>query len=179
MALAGAVRNGNGTITIPGIAADANGVITVPALLLERLGNQDATISMQVTGLAANSTFTSTAYVRPYAPAPEGVYVQVFDANGVALNQPTTRIDGPGMRATIDDGTVGASPSADGGFAARWVRDADGDGEGDGIVVQRFGADGALIGTATTIDGLPQQLFDSDDAGFDIAALDNGGYAVS
>jgi hypothetical protein len=149
-------------------------------LLLERLGNQDVNISMQVSGLAAGSSFSSTAYVRPFIAAPEGVYVQVFDAGGVALNQPVSRIDAGINAAEIDDDApVGVTPLPGGGFAVHWVIDRDGDGEGDSLAIQRFAADGSKDRAVTVLQGVSDLVKGGEVESLSLAALENGGYALS
>jgi hypothetical protein len=75
---------------------------------------------------------------------------------------------------------VGLTPLAGGGFAAHWAYDANGDGDTDGIAVQRFGADGSKVGGIVPL-AIDQSLIDAGDGplAYSLTALDNGRYALT
>ncbi|WP_172799943.1 hypothetical protein, partial [Croceicoccus bisphenolivorans] len=66
-----------------------------------------------------------------------------------------------------------------GGFAVHWLADSNADGDGDTLAIQRYLADGSKDGGVVTLT-LSDQLTNADGVeGFDLTALDNGGYALS
>lgn len=181
----GATRLPSGTIQITGLTPDANGDYRVPAQLLAQLGPNDAQPALIVFGLAAGSTLTATIGARPAITIPEGLYVQTFNASGVATGALGPRIDtlsAPVLTDT-DDGrfNVGMTALDGGGFVVHWLVDAnDATGGASGIAVQRFAANGTRQGGVTVLQGLSQELIDGqENASYDLQALANGGYALT
>lgn len=84
--VAGAARLPNGAISIGNLTADVNGVYRVPAALLAQLGTNDAQVVLFVNGLVGGSTLSGTALVREAIEMPEGVFVQTFDDQGLAVS---------------------------------------------------------------------------------------------
>lgn len=181
--IAGAARQPNGAINITGVTADANGLYHVPQALLDQLVGDDYQALLIVNGLAPNSTVTATISARTPHLLPEGLYVQTFDANGMAGVDTGLRIDNLDARVVTDDedNAVRITPTRGGGFALSWIVDVDGDDEADGIAVQRFAADGTKEGGVIQLQGIASQLADSDgdEISFDFKALDDGGYALT
>ncbi|WP_336951649.1 Ig-like domain-containing protein [Sphingobium aromaticivastans] len=181
--IANATRLPNGVILISGVTADANGNYAVPQALLAQLAGHDYQAILVANGLTAGSTITGTVTARTPHVLPEGLFVQTFDANGVAGVDTGLRLDGPDSRISGDDEDNGlrVTPLTGGGFAVSWVVDADGDDRADGLAVQRFAADGSKSGGVVHLQGIASQLSDADgdSIAFDLQALDNGGYALS
>jgi len=167
---------GTGQIVINNLTADANGVVQVPALLLERLGDQDVGMSLNVSGLVNGSTVTASAQFRPFEAVAEGVFVQLFDANGAAVTAGDVRIDAANPADIDDDAPISVTPLADGGFAVHWLVDED---DADGIVVQRFDAAGTVVGSPITLQGIPQELLDADEPVIDFTVRPDGGFLLS
>lgn len=182
--VAGATRLSSGVIQIAGVTPDANGNYRIPDALLAQLGTSDAQTVLIVGGLTAGSTLTGTVETRPATTIAEGLFVQTFDANGVATGDHGPRIDG-GLAPVLGEadegfGNTGITALADGGFVSHWVVDADGDTNADGLAVQRFAANGTKQGGVTVLQGLSQDLLDAEDVvSYDIQALAGGGYALS
>ncbi|WP_327754525.1 Ig-like domain-containing protein (plasmid) [Sphingobium sp. SJ10-10] len=181
--IANATRLASGIIVITNMTADAGGNYAVPQALLDQLAGHDYQASLNVAGLTAGSTITGTVSARTPHLLPEGLFVQTFDANGVAGVDTGQRLDGPDSRISGDDedNPLRVTPLTGGGFAVSWVVDVDGDDQADGLAVQRFAADGSKSGGVVHLQGIASQLSDADgDAvSFDLQALDNGGYALS
>ena len=174
----------NGSIVISGVQPDGNGFYRVPQALLDQLEGQNFTANLVLGGLPVGSTLTGTVSLRDAVELPEGVFVQTFDASGVALGDAGARLDtadAPFLGGDDDEAVTGVTPLAGGGFAVHWIVDADGDGDGDGFAVQRFAADGTKVGGVVTLDGVaPNLLEDANEIGsFDLQALANGGYALT
>jgi hypothetical protein len=91
----------------------------VPQAILNALGDNDASIFVAVSGLMANSAVTGTVLVREANRAAEGVFVQTFDENGVAIGG-AELLDGAAPYDD-EDGMVSLISTSDGGFAAQWV----------------------------------------------------------
>jgi hypothetical protein len=181
--LSGAIRLPNGVFQIP-VTADASGTYRVPASILAQLGNEDASSVLILGGLTAGSTLAGTVGNRAPLTIPEGVFVQTFNANGVALSADGVRVDG--SAALLSDGEeseslVGVTSLDGGAYVVHWVTDIDGDGEPDGLAVQRFAADGTKQGGVTVLQGISSDLLSSvsDDVSYDLQALDNGGYVLT
>ncbi|MBB3927098.1 hypothetical protein GGR43_002821 [Sphingobium jiangsuense] len=179
--VAGAVLMPDGAAIIP-VSADEDGVFRVPPAILSVLGEHDYQAFLIVNGLTAGSTLTGMVGVREGIAIPEGVFVQTFDANGAAVGG-GVRVDGgpaPFLGDDEDDATVKVTALHGGGFVVNWVVDADGDGDADGLAVQRFAADGGKQGGIMLLD-VPEDLLDRlDDVGsYDLHALANGGYALA
>ncbi|NLR73525.1 hypothetical protein HGI47_22000, partial [Novosphingobium sp. ERN07] len=157
----------SGTIQIVGLTADANGNYRVPDALLTQLGTTDAQAILIVGGLTAGSTLNGTIGTRPAIPVPAGLFVQTFNANGLALGDHGPRIDGGDTPALINgssgDVNVGVTALDDGGYAVHWVVDSDGDLNGDGLAVQRFAANGTAQGGVTVLQGLSPDLLNAAD----------------
>ncbi|MCW3798882.1 hypothetical protein OMW55_13820, partial [Sphingomonas sp. BN140010] len=79
----GATRLPNGVILVP-VTADANGIYHVPSAILAQLGESDAQTLLILGGLTTGSTVTGTVSTREGTPIPAGVFVQTFNANGIA-----------------------------------------------------------------------------------------------
>ncbi|MET0241742.1 MAG: Ig-like domain-containing protein [Sphingobium sp.] len=180
--VAGATRLSNGTIVITNVRADANGDYAVPDAILSQTYGHDFQALLIVGGLTAGSTITGTIGVREGSPAQEGVFVHLFDADGVLLPGSADRIDGPGntlISGDENDNAVRVTPLGNGGYVVNWVADVDADGQADTLAVQRFAADGSKLGGVTLLDSLPASAFSREDVAFDLQALDNGGYVVT
>ncbi|MFT4055048.1 MAG: Ig-like domain-containing protein [Novosphingobium sp.] len=177
----GATRLPNGTITIANLQADANGDYAVPDAILAQAYGHDFQALLIVGGLAANSTLTGTVGVREGIEAQEGVFVHTFDANGVMLPGSDERIDGTASAVAGEDldNLVHVTPLANGGFVVNWVVDADGDGQVDGLAVQRYAADGSKVGGVTMLDDVPALALADEDMSFDLQALESGGYVLT
>ncbi|MEO7691397.1 MAG: hypothetical protein ABIS51_19090 [Sphingomonas sp.] len=182
----GAVFAPDGRIQIF-VTPDADGNVAVPQSILNQIGTHDASISLAVIGLQLGTTLTGSVAVRDGISQPEGVFVQHFGADGVALGDAGTRIDMGGTAVAFGTdsplaGTaLGVTPLDGGGYAVRWVTDSNADGVQDGLAVQRYGADGAKQGGVTVLQGLSNTLTAHGEnlASFDLVALGNGGYALS
>ncbi|WP_221774187.1 beta strand repeat-containing protein [Novosphingobium flavum] len=175
--------NADGSIVIK-LAVSPTGDYAMPSWLLSQLGDQVATTILTLAGM--NSGLSTQPVVtftyRDLVANPEGVFVQTFDANGAALDPGS----GPINTATTafpqsEDATTAVTALAGGGFVVRWVVDGDGNGEGDGLAVQRFDASGAKVGGVVVLQGLDDLLAPLGDnlASYDLQALNGGGYAVS
>jgi Ca2+-binding RTX toxin-like protein len=120
--------------------------------------------------------------------ADAGIFVQQFDANGVALGS-AERIDGPGNLAPFDsedrnDNAATIVPLANGGFAVEWLADTGGDGIADTFAIQRYDSSGAKDGSVVLLQDLPAALVNAPDGIGEVApialtALENGGYALT
>ena len=182
----GAILAPNGQIQIS-VTPDANGNVAVPQSILGQIGSEDASIALVVIGLQPGTTVTGSVTVRDGISQPEGVFVQHFGADGVALGDAGSRIDVGGAAVAfgtdspLADTALGVTPLDGGGYAVRWVTDSNADGVQDGLAVQRYGADGAKQGGVTVLQGLSDTLVSHGDAlaSFDLVALGNGGYALS
>jgi Ca2+-binding RTX toxin-like protein len=175
----GAVIAPNGTIQFS-VAPDANGNVAVPPSILSQLDHRDIAISLVVTGLVPGSTLSGTVSVRDAIPQPEGVFVQTFNAQGVATSAGDVRIDSGSLPVAGDDGAVGVTAIDGGGLVVRWVVDTDRNGDADGLAVQRFDAAGNKVGGVVALSGISDALVHSSNIeGFDLVALDNGHYALS
>lgn len=71
-----------GAVRITGVSADADGAYRVPEAILDQLGTHDAQITLTLGGIPANHTINTTVDVRVPSPVLEGLYVQMFDAEG-------------------------------------------------------------------------------------------------
>jgi Ca2+-binding RTX toxin-like protein len=169
------------------VTPDANGNIAVPQSILSQIGTNDASIFLFVGGLQPGTAVNATLAARDAISQPEGVFVQHFGADGVSLGDPGARIDTSGAGAAfgtdsvLADTALGVTPLDGGGYAVRWVTDSNGDGDPDGLAVQRYGADGVKQGGVTVLQGLSDTLVSHGDnlRSFDLVALGNGGYALS
>ena len=83
--ISGAFVLPTGVIGISGLQPDANGVIAVPQAILDQLDGDDATILLSVGGLANGTVVNADLSVREAIPQAEGIFVQTFDANGMAV----------------------------------------------------------------------------------------------
>ena len=92
-----------------------------------------------------------------------------------------TRLDSASPAALDTESSIGVTALQGGGFAVRWVVDANGDGNADGLAVQLYAADGGKLGNPTILQGLPGALLAHDDdiGVFALAPLDGGGFALS
>ena len=173
----------NGTIQIFNPTADANGVYQVPAAILSQLGDQDMTAALIFGGLTPGSALTGMVGVREAIDIKDGVFVQTFGADGVALNNGVGPLDGAATPIVQgeDGANVGITQLADGGFAVHWIVDGNNDGDGETAAVQRFAADGSTLGGVVTLQGIAADLLDDigDDQAFDLQALANGGYVLT
>ncbi|WP_022684134.1 Ig-like domain-containing protein [Sphingobium bisphenolivorans] len=181
--IANATKLSNGAIQINNVTADANGNYAVPQALLDQLAGADYRLFFSVGGLVAGSTLTAAVTVREPVTVPQGVFVQTFDANGVAVGETAERIDIAGAPFSTDDedNAVRVTPVSGGGFVVSWLVDANVDDEADGLAVQRFAADGSKQGGVVQLQGIAPQLADNDGdtLAFDFQALDNGNYALA
>ncbi|WP_157573347.1 VCBS repeat-containing protein [Novosphingobium sp. AAP83] len=183
--IAGATRLADGTIQIDGVTADANGDYRIPSALLAQLGTADAQTVLIVGGLTVGSTLTATMGTRPATANPEGLFVQTFNASGVAIGAQSPRLDGGPAPVLFDtDGgrnNVGLTALDDGGYVVHWVID-DGDvnSSAGGLAVQRFAANGTQQGGVTVLQGLSQEVLNAPDiSSYDLKALAGGGYALT
>jgi len=170
----------NGEIRIA-VTPDANGDVAVPQSILNQLDISDAGILLAVTGLQPGSALTGTVSVRDSIALPEGVYIQTFGADGVATSLGDQRIDGTGL-VVGEERSVSLTPLDNGGFVARWAVDLNGDGNTDGIAVQRYDANGSAQGNSLIVgQGASDILVDHSDqiVSTDFAALEAGGYALA
>jgi hypothetical protein len=188
--ISGATIAPNGQIQIA-VTPDANGNVAVPPLLLHQIGTDDASIYLAVIGLQPGTTLVGSVGMRDAVSLPEGVFVQHFGADGVAIGDVGARIDAGAVGAGffthggLADTAIGVTPLAGGGYVVRWVTDSDGDGFVDGLAVQRYGVDGTKQGNVTVLHGLSDTLsnaisnYGANLASFDLVALGNGGYVLS
>lgn len=179
--LSGAIANADGSFLIP-LPVSASGDYVVPPQILSQLGNQSAAMAMIFLGLPQGSTISGTVTGRPLTAYPEGVFVQTFDANGAAVGPASARLDtGPNAVTSHDDAQVGLTTLPGGGYGLYWSRDADLNGQTDGIAVQRFNADGTIHGAPVVLQGLQERIAALGDniQSYDLEALANGGYALT
>jgi Ca2+-binding RTX toxin-like protein len=138
-----------------------NGTITVPPAVLAAGEAQHVSIVLVAIGLQAGSQFTVEAAVRlPVATVNEGLFVQLFDAAGVAQGAPI-RVDAefPALEG-LDIALASIKPDGSGGFLVTWKADTDGDGNPETYVIRRFDAEGNPLGDATAISDVPDRIYD-------------------
>lgn len=181
--IANATLAPNGIVRITNVAPDENGVYRVPQAVLDQLVDYDYQALLTLTNQTPETTVSAVIETRTPYVNPEGVFIQTFDANGVALPGDGIRIDGTGVHLAggDEDNMVRLSAIPGGGFAVSWVIDTDQDGSVDSLAVQRFDANGSRQGSTITLQGVPETLRDGDhDAvSFDFQALDDGSYVLS
>ena len=178
----GATRLPDGVIQYVYPGTNSAGTYAVPPALLAALGGHDAQAILIVGGLQIGSSFTGTVTVQQGSTIPEGVFVQTFGPDGVALADSPERLDMLGAAGALDDeSTFGVTALPGGGFAVHWAIDSNADGEGDGLAVQRFAASGAKDGAVVILQDIPSRILDNPDQveSLDLTALDNGGYALA
>jgi len=178
--IAGATIAPNGSINLS-VTPDAGGNIAIPPALLAQFGTDNAQIRLNVIGLEPGTALTGSILLRDAVPNPDGVYVQTFGADGVALDQPTLINDAATTAALFGDAHVEVTALAGGAYMAHWTIDTDGDGEGDTIAIQRFAADGSKDGGIVTLDGIAAPTDDShvDIESYDLTPLADGSYALA
>jgi hypothetical protein len=178
----GATLQPNGVIQIFNPVPNAQGDYVVPQHILDQLGDHDAQAILILGGLTVGSTLNGTISLHDPIGIPDGVFIQTFDADGMAVTSSGLRLDDDGSAFLNNEKIdVHVTPLSGGGFATSWVIDANRDGDGDGIAVQRFAADGSKDGNVVLLQGFAPELLSQvgDNGAIDLQALDDGGYALA
>lgn len=149
--------------TIP--VTPVGNVVVVPADVLAQIEEYGAGVALVVSGLAEGSTLSATATVRLPVPEAlsEGLFLQLFDANGQAVGSPI-RADSDLARIVENQDDAPATLQSDGlgGMIVSWKSDQDGDGTADGIQFQRFDAQGNPVGDRVSVGEFPDRIVAED-----------------
>lgn len=119
------VLSANGFFSLPNgtwiksVAPGAGGIVAVPPALLAAIGEVDASFALVVTNLLPGSSASADVTYRLPAVLEQGIFVQTFDAQGVALSPdgPPPPIDGDDtdnvLNGTDGDDTIRGFGGAD------------------------------------------------------------------
>jgi len=139
------------------------GRIEVPQTLLDQFPHGGLNVAMHIRGLQGGTTVNVDTIVRQASQVLDtGLFVQLFDSAGEATGD-FIRVDDPAtsVAAIFEDYSQSSIQSdGEGGFRVVWKSDRDGDGDSDAFNIRHFDASGQQIGTITTLDSIPDRIYD-------------------
>ena len=146
------------TISVTPVA----GRIDVPQALLDQFPHGGVNISLNIRGLQGGTQVNvDTIVQQPSQVLNTGLFVQLFDSAGVPTGD-FIRVDDAATAIVQGDDYSQSSIQSDGagGFRVVWASDSDGDGDSDALNIRHYDADGQQIGGTTSIDSIPDRIFD-------------------
>lgn len=150
------------TISVTPVA----GRIDVPQALLDQFPHGGMNIALNIRGLQGGTQVNvDTIVQQPSDILDTGLFVQLFDSAG----EPTgdfIRVDDTATAVIDGDDYSQSSIQSDGagGFRVIWKSDADGDDDGDALHIRHFDATGQQIGDTTSINSIPDRIYDEGEA---------------